>query len=404
MPSTTDAKLKIKERNDIIAFSAQLSTNIEVSDGSTIIFDNIIINEGELYDNTTGQFECLDDSVYVFMWSLKVLGGSSSRGFTSITQQGEEFMHGPQTSIYSLDSGTNGSSQMLVLAQCQTDPFTIFEVVSGIDPAPTYQNTHSSFSGYRLGPTDVVVGFSAELSQDVNRFLGSRIFFDNVISNFGGWYNSLHGFFQCPDDGLYSFTVSIHILEGMEQWSVSNLMFDGNVLLHGPITYRATDTTDSGSSSISILHQCEKSKDLYVEATDAYAFPYSTYGANLTTFPGYRICSDDCADLVAFSAVLSYNVTYSNLDIPFDNVRLNLGNAYNESSGEFTCPDELLYLFMWSGTGNRGSISLNLHFDLDQIGRLYYTRTEDYDDEYGTSGTSSKSVILQCSAGSTVTL
>ena len=106
-------------------------------------------------------------------------------------------------------------------------------------------------------------------------------------------------------------------------------MFDGSVLLKGPITYLADDLADSGSSSMGILHTCEKDKDVYVEAAHSYIFPSNTYGAKLTSFSGYRICSDDCADLVAFSAVLTYNSSSSDYDIPFEDVRLNLGNAYN---------------------------------------------------------------------------
>ena len=391
------------ERNDVVAFSAQLSTSTEVSEGSPIMFDNIVINEGGRYVNTSGQFICLDDFVYVFMWSLKPTGSSSNRCLASLSQQGNEVKHGPRTSIHSPSSNYNGNSHMQVAAQCQSNPVAAFTVVSGINPGPTYSGVYSSFSGFRLGSLETAVGFTAELSQDAYLFPGYRIFFDNVISNFGGHFNSVHSYFRCPDDGVYSFTVSTHYPEGSEQWSVANLMFDKRVLLHGPITYRATADTDSGSSSISTLHVCEKDKDLYVETANAYTFPYSAYGARLTTFSGYQICSDDCADLVAFSVVLGYNMTSTAVDIPFEDVRVNLGDTYNSSTGTFTCPDNFLYLFMWSGTGSKSWIILNLYFDSVIAGRVCNTENLS-GDHNGTSGTCSQSIIIRCSAGSVVTL
>ena len=398
------ADAKVKQRNDIIAFSAQLSYNAEVSPGSTIIFDQVLINEGNLYVNTSGQFACLDNFVFVFMWSLKPHSSSSGRGLASLSRRGVDIKYGPQNSLFELSDGRNGNSQMSVVTQCVADPISAFTVTSAISPAPTYENTYSAFSGYRLASLESAVGFTAELRSDIDLIPGGRVIFGNVISNFGGHYSSLHGFFRCPDNGVYSFALPTHFPEGTEQWSVSNLMFDGSILLHGPITYNASADIDSGSSSMSILHECEAGKDLYVEAANAYTFPYNSYGAGLTSFSGYQICSDDCADLVAFSAILTQNVTNSLQDIPFEDVRINLGNAYNPSDGVFTCPDESLYLFIWSGTGSVGWIGADLYFDSVTTGRLYTTFTGDYGDQYGTSGTSSQSIIIRCSLGSTVSI
>ena len=97
------------------------------------------------------------------------------------------------------------------------------------------------------------VGFTVELSSDTPLFPGSRFFFDKVITNFGGMYDAEHGYFECPDSGIYSFTVTTHFPESDNQWSVSKLIFDGQTIIHGPITYWATEDTDSGLSSVTVV-------------------------------------------------------------------------------------------------------------------------------------------------------
>ena len=111
---------------------------------------------------------------------------------------------------------------------------------------------------------------------------GSRVVLDNVVSNIGDHYWPLHGYFRCPFDGLYVFSVTTHtpypLLES-EQCSSSRLMYDGEVVVYGPLTYVATSTHDSGSASITVVLECQQGKDVYVEAHDTYTFLGNAYGA-----------------------------------------------------------------------------------------------------------------------------
>ena len=75
--------------------------------------------------------------------------------------------------------------------------------------------------------------------------------------------------------------------------------------------------------------RCQAGQDVYVEADQSYTFPYNLYAAGMTSFTGVKLCQP-CGNYVAFSAILSPNVTTPSLedDLVFDNVLLNLGGAY----------------------------------------------------------------------------
>ena len=76
----------------------------------------------------------------------------------------------------------------------------------------------------------------------------------------------------------------------------------------------------------------------------------------------------------------------------------------NSSTGAFTCPDDSLYLFMWSGTSSKGDNTLNLMIDsVRKAATLQQEVNGSYDDS-GTSGTSSQTFIHKCSPGSVITL
>ena len=399
---TTEQKSLIKKDDTLYAFTASLSSHTDVSQGSVIIFDDVTINEGEMYFGTNGLFVCPDDGIYMFVWSVMMHYQSSSRCLTSLTMAGEEIKYGPKTSYLSGFHG--GVSQMTAIVQCSSAPLAAVAVLSGINPGPTYFGSgYSTFSGYRLAPIESAVGFTAELSFDQLLVPGNKIVFNIVISNFGDNYNAQHGYFRCHDSSIYGFTISAHFPEYDNQWSVSKLVFDGETVLHGPITYWATEAVDSGSSSVTAILQCEQGKDVYVEAKEAYTFPHNVYGAGLTSFTGARLCSTDCDDYVAFSAVLAQNVTSSGT-VVYDHVLINQGGAYNPSNGIFTCPDDKLYFFTWSGTMILGDSNVNLYYNSTFVKYNSMQYTDSAADSRGTSGTSSQSTIIRCSAGITLYL
>ena len=87
---------------------------------------------------------------------------------------------------------------------------------------------HSQVTAYRH--FESAIGFTAELSEDVYLFPGGRIIFDKVVSNIGGKYCDEHGFFEGPDDSIYSFTISACFPEYLDQSLITQLVFDRAVV------------------------------------------------------------------------------------------------------------------------------------------------------------------------------
>ena len=396
----------LKGQDSVFAFTAELSNNQEISPGLPIIFDVSPVNEGERYYNTSGQFFCTDDAIYVFVWSLQRTGGV--HGVSTLRLGGEGLLDGPQTSYYS-NEFFSGSTQMSAVIQCRTNPFSAVTVASALsnDPTPVFGSHFTSFSGFRLGELDQVVGFTAQLSRDTFVYPGGRVIFDDVLCDFSDHYENLHGYFRCPDNGIYGFTVSTHFpnpLTAPIQWSVSRIVFNGKTFLQGPMTYGATDENESGTATVQALLQCELGKDVYIESQAAFDFESSKYGAGLTSFTGFGLCHDNCSDYVAFTAVLSFNDTISDSPLVLDNVLTNVGSAYDPSNGRFRCPDDLLYMFSWSATSSSGSCSVDLYIDSTFVKGNYMNYRTGSTGMLGTSGTASMSTIVRCSTGSIVTL
>jgi hypothetical protein len=179
-------------------------------------------------------------------------------------------------------------------------------------------------------------------------------------------------------------------------------MRDGESVIKGPMTYRATTVYDSGSSSVTTLVQCQEGQDLYVEAEQSHSFISTVFGADFTSFSGFRICSQ-CADLVAFSAVLTQNISKSDEDVAFGDILLEQGGAYNPLTGVFRCLDDSLYLFQWSATSIGGNCNLDLYLN-NVLHKQNSMTTQTASAAYGSSGTSSQFAIIKCTTSDRVSL
>ena len=172
-------------------------------------------------------------------------------------------------------------------------------------------------------------------------------------------------FFECPDDSIYSFTISAHFPEYSNQWSVTQLVFDREVVMQGPITYWSNNVRSQWfiiCGQLSFI--ASKAKLSMWEAKDSYTFPYNVYGAGLTTFLWCKdSVSTECDDYVAFSAILTQNLTDFWEDIVFDKVLVNQGSDYNPSTGAFTSPDDKLYLFTWCVTSTYAGTTVRLYLN-----------------------------------------
>ena len=370
--------------------------------GEVIRFNSVEVNEGNGYSGETGEFTCPDNAVYMFTWSFQPSLGSLDRGKASLFMDNEEIKQGPQTDVvwYTVWFLIVGVRQMTAVVECK--PLSVVKVVSQIFPSTWYDELYSTFSGYRLSSTGNSTGFTVELSDDIQLFPNERIIFNNVVTNIGGYYNAETGSFQCPDNGTYSFSLSTQTPVGDYVWSSLKMVFDGEIIIDGPITHVSTPTVESGSASFTVLLECQAGKNIYVETKKTHDFDYNLYGGGLTSFTGARLC-ESCDKIVAFSSVLTRNVTQSSVDVALGKVLLNYGNAYDPVTGIFTCPDDLLYFLTWSGTSFLGDCRLDLFLNAIAIKYNYLTPTSS-DESFGTSGTSTRSTIVRCSPGSKLSL
>jgi len=127
---------------------------------------------------------------------------------------------------------------------------------------------------------------------------------------------------------------------------------------------------------------------------DVNAQPHSTYGAQLTSFSGFRI------DSVGFTAVLSTDtqLTSSSQPMLYDRVLTNVGSHYDPDSGHFTCPDQGLYVIGVSVMSDRGSAYARIYRDdtlLAQAPFITYSNS-------GSSGCQSATTVVRCEPGARI--
>ena len=386
-----------------LAFSAVCTQTVDYFPGSTVVFNDVITNDGGAYVNNTGQFVCVDDSVYLFIWSMVKATDEEVSGMRVIAklQMGlDEIKFGPKTNYYQYNAG---NAEMNSIVACRTSPVSAITV--SIEPwldnnLLKLVSEFPGFSGFRLGAPENIVAFVAELVNETYLFPGGKIEFDQVLQNYGGSYDPLTGTFTCPDNYTYVFTITTQTRDPETPWSVSRLMIEGEEILLGPVTYPATNEHDSGSASVTSITRCQLNKRVYVEAHLAQDFQYNSYAPRLTSFTGFRVHGQE-EESVAFMACLAENITISDENEPIimDKVLLNTGGAYDTLTGSFVCLDDKLYMFSYTATTeSEGRVDSGIYMDGERIRRNRTT----YTTMNATSGSSTTSVIICCQEGSRI--
>ncbi|XP_046377715.1 complement C1q-like protein 4 [Haliotis rufescens] len=102
---------------------------------------------------------------------------------------------------------------------------------------------------------------------------------------------------------------------------------------------------------------------------------------------------------VAFSAGLTTNLElHQPVNITFDRVFTNIGDAYDNNTGEFTCPAAGTYVFQFHGlTESDGSIWMELFKNNAYVISAYSHSANDY-------GAASNAIVLQLAVGDVVHL
>ena len=121
-----------QQQEQLIAFSAVCTSTLAYLPESTIIFDEVITNEGGAYVNNTGQFACTNNDTYVFTWSLARASdtqdypGMRAIGKLNIDQDMVKF--GPKTSY----RGNGQEVGMLKWAVCYSVALLQYQLLPSV--------------------------------------------------------------------------------------------------------------------------------------------------------------------------------------------------------------------------------------------------------------------------------
>ena len=273
-------KNELKEL-DQQAFTAELSTERSLGNEGPITFDKIILDSGDNFVPLLGTFQCPDDDIYVFYWTISAPYG---RVATSLVKQGKTVKYGPLTS--EIPGNFSGTSSMSSILQCTENEMVWLKAETWPDEdscnkiAPIY----SSFSAVKVFSSSYndSIAFTAELSTNTTTDSDSNLIYDNVLANYGNAYDSEKGEFVCPWDGVFVFSVSAHgtLPSYINVYLRKNGSYSCN--LGRPLNTGSSDS-DTGTSTGTCIIECEGEEMVYVSTT-----PKEHY-AQTSTFTGYQL-------------------------------------------------------------------------------------------------------------------
>ena len=129
------------------------------------------------------------------------------------------------------------------------------------------------------------VGFTAYVKESRRYELGELVLFENVISNYGGHYQSDQSVFICPYSASYIFFVSVTSMVGPRSIYVDVKLNDM------PIARALADNQDDEYSNGSnmVVIQCTEGDKVWVESIDNHE---EIAGGMLSTFSGFLLHFD----------------------------------------------------------------------------------------------------------------
>ncbi|KAL3861121.1 hypothetical protein ACJMK2_007190 [Sinanodonta woodiana] len=267
---------------DSVAFSTTLTTHMIFNPGSTILYDTMLLNEGNGYNNDTGVFTAPAPGIYLFH-------------FFSLAENNEkiwqELYHNSDyvcslyglTSSYWADAGNTAILHLKLGDTVQVKSRQTSKLFGSAD------EIYSSFSGVLIsgessldpGSTQMIA-FSAGLSSSTTVAANSKVVFDRIFINIQHAYDQHTGEFTAPTQGVYEFNV--HALGQYDQsiWLelYHNYKYVVSLYSHTPSQY--------GPAGNAAILQLDTGDVVYVKAHRDSAL----FGANdevYCTFSGYRI-------------------------------------------------------------------------------------------------------------------
>ena len=131
------------------------------------------------------------------------------------------------------------------------------------------------------GNSDEPVGFSAYATVERTYTNNDIVLYDELISNFGEYFDLDLDVFVCPYSGIYWFSLSCYNDPGYG--CLPAITIEGNMLVQaiGP-----TDNEDRNSGSVSTIAECNAGQRVWVKNGGTTSV-YSIQNARANTFSGF---------------------------------------------------------------------------------------------------------------------
>ena len=126
------------------------------------------------------------------------------------------------------------------------------------------------------------VGFSVFATEERNYNDGDIVIFDNIVSNFGGYFDLDSSIFVCPYSGIYWFSVSCFSENGYACTPV--IYVETKIILR---TEGAADETHGNQASTSTVVECMAGKRVWI-MNDYDNRVYDTYDRT-NSFSGFLL-------------------------------------------------------------------------------------------------------------------
>ncbi|XP_048732012.2 uncharacterized protein LOC125648967 isoform X2 [Ostrea edulis] len=365
--SATINKPNVPVMPEHVAFHAVAYSSTSVTD---IIFDHVITNIGDGYDNATGVFTVPTTGLYVFSWTIEAYGQLTEGALlVNGVQNGQSRAH-ESTSHY------DTTTSFAVLNLTITDKVSV-RVIRGRAEA-----RHTMFSGWKINKTDDTA-FDASLSRDVS---GSHIVYDNETLDTDNSYSPSTGNFVAPRSGLYVFMMSA-VNFGSYEYSCKFRLSNGK---SQPDVWVDSQSGYYDSSSYMTFAWLNAGEYVYV---------YADKMRKTSVFAGWQLVNDMSVSKSTYPAFLaSLGSDFSSSPVVFGSTYSGYHHGYSTSTGIFTADRDGVYVFLYNIEAQSELVRTTLRVNgVDKFELRSDGRSTGYDDTSAVS-------VLQLSPGDQVSV